>query len=326
MQPLQRAHVLAVVPARNEADVIAESIDSLLNQSFNGELEIIVVDDNSTDQTAEIAGSAGAFVLRGAPLAEGWTGKLWAMQQGVEAAASRSPDYFLFSDADIYHDPHNVASLVGIAQARNLDLASHMVKLHCKSWAEKFTIPAFVYFFFKLYPPAYANSAAGGCILLRPSALSKIGGLAAIRNEVIDDCSLAKAIKRQGGRLWIGLTAGTTSIRPYKSLSEIYRMIARSAFSQLHHSVPLLLGSLAGLLVTYILPPLLAVGGSYIAMAAWAIMTICYLPMIRFYGLNPVWALTLPVTACFYAAATVQSAINYRRGKGGQWKGRVQDR
>jgi hopene-associated glycosyltransferase HpnB len=207
-----------------------------------------------------------------------------------------------------------------------------MVKLHCSTWAEKFIIPAFVFFFFKLYPPAWiaktsssVAGAAGGCVLIRPSMLKKAGGLAAIRGEVIDDCSLAKAVKRSGGRLWLGLTSTTESIRPYTGLNEMGRMISRSAFRQLNHSSLLLAGSVLGLLVTYLFPFVLGVSGSYLALSAWALMTICYLPMVRFYGLNPLWSLTLPLTACFYLAATLHSAARYWSGRGGIWKGRAQD-
>jgi hopene-associated glycosyltransferase HpnB len=332
MRPALRCRVVAIVPARDEADVIGEALASLRAQQFDGELCLLVVDDNSSDGTGDIARAAGVTVLAGAPLAQGWTGKLWALQQGAAAAEELGPDFFLLTDADIRHDPYNVAALVGMAQARGLDLVSHMVKLHCGTWAERFTIPAFVFFFFKLYPPSLIASqkskvagAAGGCVLIRPAMLRKIGGLAAIRGEVIDDCSLAGAVKRNGGRVWLGLSAGTVSIRPYRGLGEIGRMISRSAFRQLDHSILLLIGSVLGLTVTYLAPPLLALRGSYVALAAWVLMTVCYLPMVRFYGLNPLLALTLPLTACFYLGSTVHSAISYWRGRGGVWKGRAQD-
>jgi hopene-associated glycosyltransferase HpnB len=328
MRPLERCRVVAIIPARDEADVIAESVGSLLQQDFDGELTVMVVDDNSSDGTGSLV--QGATVINGAPLVPGWTGKLWALQQGV--AAAPEADFFLFTDADIRHDAQSVASLVGMAQVHQLDLVSHMVKLHCGSWAEKFTIPAFVFFFFKLYPPSWIASpksktagAAGGCVLIRPSMLSRIGGLAAIRGEVIDDCSLARAVKRNGGRLWLGLTASTRSIRPYAGLGEIGRMISRSAFRQLDHSVLLLVGSVLGLLVTYVVPPLLGLSGSYVGLLAWVVMMVCYLPMVRFYGLNPLWSLCLPLTACFYLGATVHSAVSYWIGRGGVWKGRAQD-
>jgi hopene-associated glycosyltransferase HpnB len=329
---LEPGRVVAIIPARNEADVIAEAVDSLLAQQFDGELRLIVVDDDSSDRTGELARRSGVTVIQGAPLAAGWTGKLWAMQQGVAAADDLNADFFLFTDADIRHDPANLASLIGMAQAKNLDLVSHMVKLHCATWAEKFTIPAFVFFFLKLYPPRWIASqkfkiagAAGGCVLIRPAMLTRIAGLAAIRGEVIDDCSLARAVKRSGGRLWLGLTSTTRSIRPYRGLGEIGKMISRSAFRQLDHSLLLLVGSVLGLVVTYLVPPVLGLSGNYVALAAWLLMTFCYLPMVRFYGLNPLWALTLPLTACFYLGATVHSAVSYWRGRGGDWKGRTQD-
>ena len=332
MQPITRCRVVAILPARDEADVIASSIASLQNQHFDGDLEIVVVDDNSSDGTGEVARASGATVLKGFPLPLGWTGKLWAMQQGVIAAKRLQADYYLFTDADIRHHPKNIAELVGIAQTRNLDLASHMVKLHCTTWAEKLTIPAFVFFFFKLYPPRWVESrvfktagAAGGCILIRPTMLESIGGLTSIRGEVIDDCSLARAVKRSGGRLWLGLSPSTESIRPYDGLLHIGRMISRSAFRQLNHSGLLLTGSVLGLIITYLIPPALAFIGSYLAVAAWFLMMICFLPMVRFYRLNLLWSLALPVTACFYLAATIHSAVNYWLGRGGQWKGRAQD-
>lgn len=332
MKPLEPCRVVAIVPARDEADVIGEALRSLVRQEFSGELRVIVVDDNSSDETADVARETGVTVISGAPLAAGWTGKLWAMQQGVAAADDMNADFLLFTDADIRHDRLNVASLVGMAQARELDLVSHMVKLHCSSWAEKLTMPAFVFFFFKLYPPRWIQSqtsktagAAGGCVLIRPSMLRVIGGLAAIRSEVIDDCSLARAVKQNGGRLWLGLSGTTESIRPYKGLGAIGKMISRSAFRQLNHSAVLLLGSTLGLIITYLIPAVLGLRGSYMALSAWVLMTICYLPMVRFYKINPVWVLTLPATACFYLGATVHSAVSYWLGRGGQWKGRAQD-
>lgn len=332
LKPISRCRVIAIVPARNEADVISEAVGSLLKQKFDGELHVIVVDDNSTDATGQIASDLGVTVIASAPLPNGWTGKLWAMQQGVAAAETLDPDFFLFTDADIRHDAEDVSWLVGLAQARQLDLASHMVKLHCSTWAEKFTIPAFVFFFFKLYPPNWISSgkskiagAAGGCVLLRPQALKNAGGLAAIRGEVIDDCSLAAAVKRSGGSLWLGLTAKTQSIRPYEGLADVGSMVSRSAFRQLNHSTLLLIGSVCGLLLTYVAPPVLALRGDYAALAAWLIMMIGYWPMARFYGLNPLWVLSLPLTACFYLGATIHSAIRYWMGRGGVWKGRAQD-
>ncbi len=336
--------IAVVIPARNEADVIGRAVTSLLQQSHSGSIRIFVIDDNSTDGTAEAAGTAGCdashaesvVVISGKPLPAGWSGKLWAVQQGVEQALPLRPDFLLFTDADIEHDSHNVASLISLAEGGGYDIASFMVKLHCRSLAEKLLIPAFVFFFFLLYPPAWIRDrrrktagAAGGCILIRPSALERIGGIAAIRNEIIDDCALARAVKRTGGGVWLGTTAETRSLRPYESFAEVEHMIARTAFNQLQHSAWLLIGAVLGMLLVYVLPVALVFSGAMrLALAggaAYALMIATYLPMVRFYGLNPGWALSLPVAAVFYTAATVHSAIRYWSGRGGQWKGRAQD-
>lgn len=335
--------IAVIVPARNEATVIARSIASLLEMS-NEYLHVFLVDDASSDGTAQIAHQAAASagksdsltILQSRPLPPGWSGKLWAVSQGVEAANSFAPDFLLLSDADIVHSAAAIPSLVAIAEG-GYDLVSLMVKLHCRSFAEKLLIPAFVFFFFMLYPPAWirdprrpAAGAAGGCLLIRPEALSRAGGIAAIRGEIIDDCALARAVKRSGGRVWLGLTENSVSIRPYGSFAEIGRMISRTAFNQLHHSALLLLGAVVGLAVTYLLPPSLLF--SYhpvpivLGAAAWVGMTVAYLPMIRFYRLNPLWALTLPLAAVFYMGATLYSAFQFWLGRGGEWKGRAQDK
>lgn len=248
-----------------------------------------------------------------------------------------APDFFLFTDADIEHAPDSVDTLVSIAQAGPFDMASFMVKLHCQSVAEKLLIPAFVYFFFKLYPPAWISNprrseagAAGGCILIRPAALEKAGGIAAIRQEVIDDCSLAARVKGNGGRLWLGASGATRSIRPYDGFSGIGRMISRSAFNQLRHSNLLLLLSIVGMAATYLLPPVLVFAAHRITPAAlggaaWLLMVLSYWPVLRLYRLNPLWALALPVAVVFYVGATFHSAWKYWRGRGGEWKGRIQD-
>jgi hopene-associated glycosyltransferase HpnB len=338
------ASVVAVIPARNEAAVAGLAVQSLLAQQFAGTLHIIVVDDASSDGTAEvvraIAVRAGAAervtVIRASGPDPGWSGKVCAMARGVAAAGALQPDYLLFTDADIHHNRDNVARLVAHARQLNTDLLSSMVQLTVSSAAERWLIPAFVFFFFKLYPPAWiakdrtaTAGAAGGCMLVRPQALARSGGLAAIRAQIIDDCSLARAIKGSGGRLFLGLTRNAHSLRPYGSLGEIGRMISRTAFNQLRHSWLLLLATLLGLLATYLLPPLLVLSGKPALMAAgagaWALMSLCYAPMVRFYRLNPLWALTLPAAAAFYGGATVYSAWQYQRGRGGQWKGRAQD-
>jgi hopene-associated glycosyltransferase HpnB len=337
--------VAVIVPARDEADVIDRAVRSLLQQTGEQRIHIFLVDDGSTDGTAQAArAAAGAegqaqnlAVVSGSPLPLGWSGKLWAMQQGIEQAAKTAPDFFLFTDADIEHAPDSVATLVSIAQAGPYDMASFMVKLHCQSVAEKLLIPAFVYFFFKLYPPAWTANprrseagAAGGCILIRPAALEKAGGIAAIRQEVIDDCSLAARIKRNGGRLWLSASTTTRSIRPYEGFSGIGRMVSRSAFNQLRHSNVLLLLSILGMAATYLLPPALALAAHRIVPAAlggtaWLLMVLSYWPALRLYRLNALWALALPVVAVFYMGATFHSAWKYWTGRGGEWKGRIQD-
>lgn len=343
--PVAPRRVVAIIPARDEVDVVGDAAQSLLRQRFAGSLHVIVVDDGSTDGTAgaalaaaAAAGAAGRLtVLRGAPLEPGWSGKLWAMSQGIAASSSLDPDYLLLTDADIHHEPDNVAALVATAESDGRDLVSSMVRLSTATLAERCLIPAFVFFFFKLYPPAWISSrssrvagAAGGCMLIRPAALARIGGLATIRSTIIDDCALAAAVKAAGGSIRLGLTRTARSLRVYGSFAEIGRMIARTAFHQLRHSYPLLGATLLGLAVTYLTPPLLLLlSGDAIdrglGAAAWALMSLAYLPMVRFYGLTPLWAPALPAVAAFYAGATLVSAVQYRRGRGGQWKGRVQD-
>lgn len=324
------ARIVAVIPARNEADVIGRALQSLSPYVS----QIIVVDDASTDATAEVARSA--VVLHAKALPPGWTGKLWALAQGIDYALTLAPDYLLLTDADIEHNAAGLTELVLLAEQRRLDLASYMVRLACTTTAEKALIPAFVFFFLKLYPPRWIASpkcktagAAGGCILIRPEALARIGGITAIRNEVIDDCALARAVKRSGGRIWLGLAPGTRSIRSYGGFREIGRMISRTAFNQLRHSALLLMAAIAGLFVVYLLPPLLLFTSKPVPMLlgaiAWLLMSIAYRPMVRFYNRALLWSVALPPIALFYMGATLHSAIQYWMGKGGQWKGRAQD-
>jgi len=340
--PVVRPAIAIVIPARNEADVIGRAIASLLRQD-GCEVLIFVVDDNSSDGTADVARQAASSqpdrvsVISGRSLEPGWSGKLWAMQQGVEQALRLNLDFLLLTDADIEHAPDSVATLVRVAEAGGYDLASFMVKLHCRSVAERLLIPAFVFFFFMLYPPAWVRDprrkiagAAGGCMLIRPAALERSGGLAAIRQEIIDDCALARAVKRSGGKVWLGAATNSHSVRPYESFGEIERMIARTAFNQLHHSAWLLLGTIAGMLLLYVLPLALMVSGppwlGTIGAVGFALMSAAYLPMVRFYGLHRLWALTLPFAGMFYTVATVDSAMKYWSGRGGEWKGRAQDK
>jgi hopene-associated glycosyltransferase HpnB len=342
LQPLFKKRVAVVIPARNEAHVIGQALASLFEQDFPAPLHIFLVDDASTDGTSEIARAAAEGVsrtscltiIKGAPLIEGWTGKLWALSQGVAQAQTLAPDYLLLTDADIVHGPDSVAKLVAIAETNRFDLTSYMVKLACVSFAEKALIPAFVFFFLKLYPPAWIASqrfriagAAGGCILIRPEMLYKIGGLAAIKNEVIDDCALAREVKRAGGRIWMGLTASTESIRSYDTFLEIGQMISRTAFNQLQHSSLLLFATLLALVFAYMLPVLLLLTGNVAAMTlgltAVLLMIVAYIPTVRLYRLPIAWSVCLPLVACFYMAATLHSALRYWRGGGGEWKGRV---
>jgi len=341
--PMVNARVTVVIPARNEADGIAATVTSLLSQDHPGPLGIVLVDDHSTDGTADLARAAARAlgaddrldIIAARDLPPGWTGKLWAVSEGLDRARDTAADFFLLTDADITHAPDNVSTLVRRALADDLDLTSLMVRLSTETLVEKALIPAFVFFFFMLYPPRWAAdprsrmaAAAGGCMLLRPAALEKIGGIASIRGALIDDCALAAAIKRAGGRIHLAPSRTTTSSRVYGSAGEIWSMIARTAFTQLHYSALLLVGTVLGLAVTYLAPPLLALfaqgTAAWLGLAAWIAMALCFLPTVRLYGRNPAWAFALPAIAAFYSTATIGSAINYWRGKGGQWKGRSQ--
>jgi len=332
--PAPPPRVAAVTPARNEAATIAAAAGSLLAQDYAGPFKVIVVDDHSTDGTAQQARMPGVSVVSARPLPSGWTGKVWAMSEGLTAAAAFEPDYVLFADADIVLPPDSLSTLVSQAQSGAYHLVSLMVKLRCHTFAEKLLIPAFVFFFLKLYPPAWVRDprrrtagAAGGCLLVRAATLTKIGGMAAIRGEVIDDCALARAVKRAGGGVWLGLAGEQRSLREYPTLADAGRMISRTAFTQLRYSTPRLLGAVAGMALTYLAPPLLlAAGGVPAALGAlaWALMTAAYIPALRLYRLSPLWALALPLAALFYTGATVSSALRYWRGRGGSWKGRFQ--
>lgn len=340
--PMPMRSIVAVVPARDEADVIGRAVGSLLAQDYAGAFRVILVDDHSSDGTADLAREAamqaGASdrltVIASAPRPSGWTGKLWAVHQGVAAAQMHSPDYLLLTDADIVHMPDNLAMLVAHAEQGGYDLTSLMVRLHCESAWERLLIPAFVWFFFMLYPPrwvadprARTAAAAGGCMLIRQEALDRIGGIDSIRGEIIDDCALARHVKA-AGHVWLGMAAETRSIRPYGSWRPIWDMIARCAFAQLGYSATALIGMVLALLVIFVAPPLLLLSGSPAAMAlagaAWLAMSLAYLPILRFYRC-PIWlAPLLPLIALFYTAATIGSAIAFWRGRGGRWKGRYQ--
>jgi hopene-associated glycosyltransferase HpnB len=334
--------VVAVVPARNEAELVGPVVTSLLNQGVA--ISVVLVDDESTDGTAEVArrasekaGKADALiVIQSKPLPAGWTGKLWSMHQGIERARASNPTWLMLTDADVLHGAETVANLGLVASHGPYDLVSFMVKLHCESLPEKLLIPAFVYFFFMLYPPAWIRNtrrstagAAGGCMLVRAETLERAGGLESIRGAVIDDCSLARLLRQHGGRLWMGLTDQSQSLRRYETFADVEHMVSRTAFNQLKHSSWLLLCTIAGMLITYLAPPLLLLTRSrpsvFMGAAAWAAMTLTYSTIVRYYRLNPAWALTLPLAALFYLGATMHSAVKYWKGSGGDWKGRVQD-
>jgi hopene-associated glycosyltransferase HpnB len=344
--PARWPDIVAVVPARDEAETIGEAISSLLRQRYPGRFSAVLVDDHSSDGTAEIARlaarEAGAeerlTVIRAEPLPPGWTGKLWAVAEGLrhlEANGSEA-EHVLLTDADISHHEDNLAELAARVEVGQLDLASLMVLLRCHSLAEHALIPAFVFFFGMLYPFAWVNDpehgaagAAGGCMLVRRSALGRIGGIDRIRGALIDDCALGREIKAGGG-IWLGLTQRTRSLRRYPRLGDIWRMIARTAYTQLGHSPVLLAVTVLGMIVTYIVPPALALsmGGAAGAVAslAWLAMAVAVMPTLRLYRQPLVVAPLLPLIAVFYAAATVDSARRHWQGRGGEWKGRVQQR
>jgi hopene-associated glycosyltransferase HpnB len=339
------ARIAVIIPARDEAEFIGQSVTSLLRQTGPHAVHLFLVDDASSDSTAQIAADAAAgigrapnlTIMESEPLPAGWSGKLWAVHQGVERAREFQPDFFLFTDADVVHSPENLSLLVALAQSQKRDLVSFMVKLHCATFAEKLLVPAFVYFFFKLYPPRWTAGprratagAAGGCLLVRPTALEAAGGIAAIRDQVIDDCALAARIKRNGGRLWLGPSESARSIRLYSGFRGIGGMVSRTAFNQLRHSALLLFTATLGMAATYLLPPALALfshrlAPSLLGGAAWLLMMVSFLPILRLYRLNPLWSMALPFIAVFYMGATIDSAWRYWAGRGGEWKGRVQD-
>ena len=320
-----------VVPARDEAAGIEAAVRSLVAQEYAGPLRVIVVDDCSTDGTGALARAVDrrVVVIDGAARPAGWSGKLWAVHQGV--AAGEAP-LVLLTDADIVHDPRHVATLVA-KQAEGFDLVSEMVELRCRSWAERALVPAFVFFFQLLYPFARVNdprsrvaAAAGGTVLVRRSALARIGGIAALRGALIDDVTLAAAVK-PGGRIWLGHGALARSVRPYPGAADVWRMVARTAYVQLRFSPVLLAGTVAGLALVWFAPAGLALFGSgvarWVGAAAWAGSMLAYVPTLRRFGVSVLWALALPGIAAFYMAATLGSALDHHRGRGVVWKSRA---
>jgi hopene-associated glycosyltransferase HpnB len=336
--PSGRARVAVVVAARDEAENIRASLGSLLAQQYAGELAVILVDDNSSDGTAQIASQLDTgghlTIIQGAPLPSGWTGKLWAVHQGLAGQQARAAEYVLLTDADIVHAPDHVAALVARAERDNLDLVSEMVHLNCSTWAERALIPAFVFFFQMLYPFAWVADprkrtagAAGGTMLVARAALDRAEGVSRIRHELIDDCALAGQIKRSGGRLWLGHSEGTVSRRVYATWREVADMIARTAYVQLGRSPLLLLGCMVGMSVLYLWPPLLAAMGrglpQMLGALAWLLMAIAFQPTLHRYRRSPLWGLALPAIALFYLGATIASAMRHSSGRGGGWKNRV---
>jgi hopene-associated glycosyltransferase HpnB len=344
--------VTAVIPARNEADILPVCLPSLLAQEYDGRFTVVVVDDDSTDGTAKIASELSAasagrevVVVSARPTPAGWAGKVWAMSEGAAAVPADS-EYILFTDADIAYMPGTLDRLARAAAGGDFAMVSQMALLRTGNRPEKLLIPAFVYFFAQLYPfrrvsqrRSRTAAAAGGCMLVRADALAAAGGLEAIRDARIDDVALGKLLKRSGGRCWLGLTTDVLSVRPYDRLADIWDMVARSAYTQLRYSLTLVAGTVIGLAWLYLLPPLAGVAGvallatgassglaAWLAatgLAGWLLMAVTYVPVLRLYRLSPVRGLALPAIAAMYAAMTADSARRHLHGLGGEWKGRV---
>ncbi|MFF4749517.1 glycosyltransferase [Streptomyces sp. NPDC002514] len=337
--------VCVVVPARDEAAVLPSSLPSLLAQEYPGRAEVFLIDDGSSDGTGELArelaGRHGGLPLTVASPGEppaGWTGKLWAVRHGIGLARARDPEYLLLTDADIAHEPDSLRHLVAAARTGGFDVVSQMARLRVESLWERLVVPAFVYFFAQLYPfrrigkrGARTTAAAGGCVLLRTETAMRARIPDAIRHAVIDDVALARAVKGGGGHIWLGLAERVDSVRPYPRLHDLWRMVSRSAYAQLRHNPLLLVGTVAGLALVYLVPPVAlvvgAAGGSTAATvaggAAWLVMTGTYLPMLRHYRQPPWLAPLLPFTAFLYLLMTVDSAVQHYRGRGAAWKGRT---
>ena len=347
--------VCAVIPARNEAQLLPITLQSLLNQDYPGSFSVILVDDHSTDGTAQVARKLAQEaqqpqklqVISAQPLPPSWTGKLWALEQGIRYAQQQTPppDYFLLTDADIEHQSRNLHQLITKGETQQLDLVSLMVLLRCHSFWEQLLIPAFVFFFQKLYPFPWVNTptnstaaAAGGCILIRRQALNRIGGLQVVRQALIDDCALAQAVKSSTkselsppSGIWLGLTDSTRSLRPYPSLASIWDMVARTAFYQLNYSPWWLMGTLLGMTLIYLVPPFAAIFGAVtgnwliatVGFSSWLLMAGAYLPTLGLYKCSPLLAFCLPAIAFLYNLMTLDSALRHWQGRGGGWKGRV---
>jgi len=324
--------VAVVVPARDEAAMLPRTLPTLLAQDYAGSVRVIVVDDGSADATATIARSLGAEVVDAGDPPPGWTGKVNALHRGVQEVPDA--EFVLFTDADIAHAPSSLTALV--SGSASVDLLSQMARLRVDTVWERLIVPAFVYFFAMLYPFRWVNrpgsrtaAAAGGCSLVRRLTLERAGGLEAVRGAVIDDVAIARLIKRSGGRIWLGLGDFVDSVRPYPRLGDLWRMVARSAFSQLRYSAAVLIGTVLALAVVFVVPVAALAGGALAAIlggSAWLIMALTFVPMLRYYRQPFVFAMVLPFTAGLYMLMTLDSARRHWQGKGGEWKGRVQQR
>jgi hopene-associated glycosyltransferase HpnB len=320
--------VTVLIPARDEAAVLPRTLAALAEQGEG--LEVIVIDDQSGDGTGDVARAAAAQVIDGAPRPAGWSGKLWALEQGRRQAAR---PLILLLDADIALAPGMLAALLAKRAESGAALVSIMATLSTAGFWQRLLVPAFVYFFKLLYPFALSNgsrtaiaAAAGGCILIERAALEAIGGFAALSGALIDDCALAAAIKRSGRRTWIGLGHGVVSHRVHAELAPIWAMVSRTAYTQLRHS-PALLALCTALMALAFWAPLLALPAlptwpALVAALGLAAMLLSYQPMLRFYGHSPLWALALPLIGTLYLAMTWTSALASWRGKGARWKGR----
>ncbi|MCX6093765.1 MAG: glycosyltransferase [Candidatus Bipolaricaulota bacterium] len=351
--PSQRTcSVATMIPARNEADILPQTLPTVVAQEYEGVFHVTLIDDQSTDATADIAQEAAKAagradrltVLRGDPLPTGWAGKVWALAQGSKRGAPIDSDYLWFTDADIAYDAGVLRALVDKAESEELDLVSVMACLRVDSRWDRLLIPAFVYFFAKLYPFRFVGDprrrtagAAGGCVLVRRRALQEAGGLEAIRSALIDDCALGRLIKRHEGRIWLGFTKSVRSVRPYGSLRSIWDMVARSAYDQLQYSPLLVVGTVLGMMLLYAVAPLATLGGlvaaalglpgaawlALIGGMAWSLMTASFLPILDHHGAGRWIAIFLPVAGTLYTAMVLSSAWRHRTGRSGAWKGRT---
>ncbi len=320
--------IAIVVPARNEQETIRASVSKLLGQDYPGRFSVTVANDDSTDNTQQILNdlkstSKNLSVVETGQLPEGWAGKMWALHQAISQAEKHQPDYYWLTDADIAHQPGVLASLVSHAETGNLALVSQMVRLRCTTFWEKLLVPAFIFYFTLIYPfrainnPASAIAgAAGGSILVRREALESIGGIEALKDAIIDDCTLGRLIKQSGREIWLGFGERSLSLRGYDQLADFWQMVQRSAYTQLHFSPLLLTVAIIGIVFSHVLPAIL------LCLPALIVMAAIYWPTVRFHGLSPLWVLSLPIAAVLFGAMTISSALAYHLGWSNQWRNR----